>query len=145
MLNEVHNHRLFTEVGSVFTPCGLIALILSTPESPLGMDLITEEIKQVAPHCLDNITDLGDFLAFCESISLELDHNALVTMRPHGLDTASYFHEWSNLSMLTMIGSKNHNDAYDVQQHSKTNARRFRYYDGDHALIGGHGFDFIPK
>lgn len=146
ILNELHNNPLYSELGSVISPQGLVALILSSPDTPTGIEHVVNQLEMYDRNCVGKLKDPNAFLVFCESISLEIDQAShfAFELAGFGVVTPTYFYSWNNLSILTVIASILQEDNNELKQLSARQADSFRYYDGNHAVGGGAGVHFGP-
>lgn len=144
ILNELHNNPLYSEIARVISPQGLVALILSSPDTPIGIDHVANKLESYDRNCVGNLRDAESFLVFCESLSNEIDQASHYALSMYGIATPTYFYEWNALSILTVIASKLPEDNNELKQLSAQQADHFRYYDGNHAFGRGHGINFGP-
>lgn len=133
ILNDIHNNPHYREIGTVITPQGLIAVLMSLSPSPGWNEASLMYLEGLDRTCISKHAHLDELQIFLESIVNEIDSQTHALFQRYGAVTSPHFYSWSGLSCLSLIASTNHAEQNSIQQLSKQRASTFRYYDSYHA------------
>lgn len=133
VLNDIHNNPSYIEIGSIITPQGLIALLLSLAPTPGWSEECLAILESYDPTCISNHKHLDELQILLEQIVQEIDVQTSLMFQKYHAQTTPHFNGWSGLSCLSLIASTCVSEQTSVQEYSKGRAGKFRYYDGYHA------------